>query len=194
MGVEQVVNPELRSALLDLFPGDDLFVDEFLSRVNATNREASTRIARAVIGVETEEVVEGTGGEAVEEVVETEEAVEAEDNVEVDEAEIVLGETFVSDLVNSDPFKAAMRAALEDALEDALGSLRSEFERRFRSLEAEKEVAENDDRAWKQDKPARVTRKVVSYRPSTTVDSVIEGNKPRTLEQIAKDSVSEIFG
>lgn len=176
---------ELRDVLLELFPNDESLVEDFVNRVESTNVEAKTRIARSLsVTTTTEEEaapVEEAVAEAVE-VVAEEEVVET-----VVEEEVVLGETFVADLVASVEFRTALQGLIRQEVVEVTRSLATRVE----------EVAEavQDERAWNQDTPARVKRTVVSYRPSnTTANSNGEVESVnRSMADIAAESVSEIF-
>lgn len=202
---------ELRNALLELYPEN--LVDEFLDRVNTANQSAMTRIARAKTVVSTETPVEAEVErtvEAVEEVVEVEEvesveevvvevetvtdvvAVEVEEVVEVEEEEeetvIELDETFVTDLVGSPEFTAALRTAMQPIIE--------EFKKEIVSRMAVVEETVKAEQEWVQDKPARTKRAVVSYRAqnASTEEVVVEKPVARTYQDIAKENVNKIFG
>jgi len=189
---------ELRAALLDLY-ADESLVDEFLDTVNAANRTATTRIARATAPVE--ETTDETPGEesvepeaeVVEEVersvetveVEEEEAVEAEE-VEVEEETVIeLDETFVSDLVASDAFAEVLERSVAKLIDKKI----EEVNLKIRALEE----AETE---WVQDTPARTKKAVVSFRPRAVNPVAVAGDEggTRSLQDIAKANINEIFG
>jgi hypothetical protein len=187
-GMEQ---DELRNTLLELFPKNETFVDEFLARVDSANEVATTRIARAKVVrnvVEEEVVAEETTVEEEEVVEEEVEAVE-ETTVEDEPISVELDETFVADLVGSEEFRSALSAIVTNAVNE----VRAEFEQRFRSLT---EVVETQQELL-EDVPARTKRAVVSYRPTSmaTQPEVVSGgnNVQRTYGEIANESISEIF-
>lgn len=198
---------QLRAILLDLFPEKEGFVNDFLNQVNGINEEAKIRVARAVTTTETETtetvveetVVEETAETEVqeeeEEVVQEETVVEEEqaqeENTQEDETvNIELGETFVSDLVNSQEFNTALRSIVTGLVTE----LRNEFTEQLRSLQTQ--VEEQEEIIT--DVPARQKRGVVSYRPSaiavaTEKDKTASGHAPGTYQDIAEQSISDIF-
>lgn len=177
---------ELRDVLLELFPNDESLVADFVNRIDSTNGEAKTRIARSLSATTTAEdvapvaeTVEETAAEVV-----TEEENEVEE--ETVEQEVVLGETFVADLVASVEFRTALQGLIRQEVVEVTRSLETRVQEIASAVEEEK--------PWRQDTPARVTRKVVSYRPSQTVDgnNQVESAN-RSMADIAAQSVSEIF-
>lgn len=204
---------EIRSELLNLFDGDEAYVDEFLQDVNEKNAMALLRVARSLIvnrstataedvvvgeevieeeSVETEETVEEETVAEVEEVHEADETEEEVEVVEVEaEEEVVnyeLGPDFVNDLVGSQEFRSVLTAVISEEF----SKFSTAFEERMRSVE----TAVVEEKEWIQDVPVRTKRAIVSYRPRSENGNNGTGNvkQPQSYEDIASETVANIFG
>ena len=190
---------DLRDVLLDVLP-DESLVDEFLAKVEGTNGQARTRIARAVEST-TEEVE--TLAETVEEEEVTVDVIEAEDvdvdveeevvEVESTEVEYELGEEFVSDVTSGVLGNETFRAFVEGLV----STLRTEFEDKYRSLDERLQ----DKVEAVEDTPSRNKRAVVKpfYRArniNRNIDIEVSGeSKQHTASQeIADETIRNIFG
>lgn len=203
---------EIRSELLNLFDGDEAYVNEFLQDVNEKNAMALLRVARSLLvnrstateevevevvveeeSVETEETVEEeTVAETVEDAGDTEveeagEAVAEDATVEEEVVNYELGAEFVNDLVGSQEFRSVLTAAISEEF----AKFSTAFEERMRSVE----TAVEEEKEWIQDVPKRTKRAIVSYRPRA-VKSEENGGvaRPESYESIAAETVANIFG
>lgn len=210
---------DIREQLIELFKGDEEFVNDFLNGVNASNEETKSRIKRALADensteVLVEEVVEEVVAEvedAVEEVV-VEDEVEATEEVEEvvaeteveaveDEAvedeviEVELGESFIADLVGSDEF----RSIVGNLISEAVSEVEARYEEQLRQAEQKLEDAQE----WVADVPVRTKRAKVSFRPRqaqavATSNGVASGvavqEEILTMAETAENSVNDIFG
>lgn len=196
------MNARTKEALLELFK-DPSLVEEFEEVVGRANGVAANSISRSAVEPD-EEVVEAVEPEEAElEEVETEEEVEqpeeTEETEEVEEVEEVetlvveLGEHFVSDLAESEEF----RAALESGIEKSLNSRLAQLEERMKDLETQTEQLRSkteEVRDWADDIPATKTKRaVVSYRARNNAQEATDGERRLTYAELADQTISEIF-
>jgi len=162
----------LANALVELF-GDEEVANRFQAIVDDTNDIAETRISRSTVDTSQEEAVEAEDVErTVEDVVEEVEAVEEETEVvEVEaveevaeEDEIVLGETFVEDLVNSEEFRSALRSIVNQTLADVVNrvsALEQEAEETRQIIDDVPPIAKKD----------ALRKRTVTFRPRDVGES-----------------------
>lgn len=209
---------EIRSELLNLFDGDEAYVNEFLQDVNEKNAMALLRVARSLLvnrstateeveveavaeveavveeeSVETEETVEEeTVAEAVEDAGDTE--VEEEGEAVAEDATVeedVVNYELGAEFVNDLVGSQEFRSVLTAAISEEFAKFSTAFEERMRSVE----TAVEEEKEWIQDVPKRTKRAIVSYRPRA-VKSEENGGvaRPESYESIAAETVANIFG
>lgn len=183
----------LNAKLLQLFDGDEDAASAFLDRVSAANAEAQNRISRTTEVVEEEVVVDVT--EEEEEIlesveVESEEEVEEEveeEEVSVTETEVVLDESFVDDLVDSEAFRTALRSLLNAEL--------AQLTNRLSALEREAE----ETRQYIDDSPVvapamQKNRTNVVYRPRNVEAESGNNNQQVSYVDKANSTLAAIRG
>lgn len=210
---------QIRSELLDLFDGDEAYVDEFLQGVSEKNAMALLRVARSLVVNRSTQSAE-TEEESVEEVEEDADSVEAEEtveesveedtgeaeeeveaNAEVEEEEEVEEETEEAEeeVVNVELGETFVRdlvgspefrSILTAAISEEFSKFTAAFEERMRSVE---ETVE-EEREWIQDVPKRTKRAVVSYRPRAEQNEGAGNSQPESYEDIAAATIDNIFG